>query len=457
MGIALLQPQPDPAFTLPSRWTPLKYHPIQYALWNSLRRFKVVPAGRRSGKTELAKRKGVLKAIGPQQFEDAWYIFAAPTHQQAKRIYWKDIKRLVPKQFIVPNGISESELTIKLITGAEITVLGLDKAERIEGRPIDWICIDEFGNCKAKIWDENIRPALSTIGRPGEAWLIGVPEGRNHYYKLSCKAIGDTSGEWGNFHWISADILDPAEIEAAKRDLDRLTYLQEYEASFLNFEGRAYYAFNRELHAKERLQYNPDLPIVLCFDFNVEPGVAAICQEQTYHGSNPKVDKYFTAVIGEVWIPQNSNTPVVCRKLIQDWGHHTGDVYCYGDATGGARGTAKIAGSDWDIIKQHLVPVFGQKLKWRVPKANPKERVRINAVNTRLETMDGTIRLLVDSIKAPHVANDFDGVTLKEGGSGEIDKDADQELTHISDALGYYIERRWPIQSGQKFKEEQLY
>jgi hypothetical protein len=36
---------------LTARWTPLKPHPEQLRLINSTARFKVVPAGRRSGKT----------------------------------------------------------------------------------------------------------------------------------------------------------------------------------------------------------------------------------------------------------------------------------------------------------------------------------------------------------------------------------------------------------------------
>jgi hypothetical protein len=40
--------------------------------------------------------------------------------------------------------------------------------------------LDEFGNCKPNAWGANVRPALSD--RNGWCDLIGVPEGRNHYY-----------------------------------------------------------------------------------------------------------------------------------------------------------------------------------------------------------------------------------------------------------------------------------
>lgn len=441
---------------LSKRWSQLKYHPEQSRLWRSEARFNVVPAGRRSGKTELAKRKGIVKAISPQKFIDGWYVFAAPTHAQAKRIFWKDVKRLIPKWTVL--DVSESELTIKLLNGAEITVLGLDKAERIEGRPIDWICIDEYGNCKKKIWDENIRPALSTIGRPGSAWLIGVPEGRNHYWITAkrAQAVGTSIREgknipwsktWDHFHWVSADILDPEEIESAMHELDQLTFDQEYNASFLNFNGRAYYAFDREKQANERVRYAKGRPLVFAFDWNVEPGTASVCQEQIYRGKQKNISPCFTAVIGEVWIPKNSNTRKVCNKLIEEWGFHKGLVYCYGDATGGARGSAKVKGSDWDIVRDMLKPVFGNSLRIRQNKSNPPERSRLNAMNSRLMSVDNTIRMLIDPISCPHIVDDLEGVVLVEGGSGEIDKDDNPLMTHLTDGLGYYVEDKFSTTS----------
>jgi hypothetical protein len=201
-----------------------------------------------------------------------------------------------------------------------------------------------------------------------------------------------------------------------------LTFEQEYEASFVNFEGRAYYAFGDEHKRKLRDRYDPNQPLIICLDFNVAPGVAVVCQELTLPNGLTG-----TAVIGEVWIPNNSNTPAVCRKILTDWQPiHTGRVEVYGDATGGAGGTAKTEGSDWE------------------PAANPAERARINAVNTRTKSRDGTIRLMVDPSRAPHVVKDFEGVRTLKGGSGEIDKDADKKLTHVSDAIGYYVHAEFP-------------
>ena len=415
----------------------MRHHPEQQRWIDSPHRFNVVPAGRRSGKTEIAKRfKLIIRALEGTAYSNPRFFAAAPTRDQAKRIWWEDLKALVPRKFLLARP-SETELMIPLVNGSSIWVIGMDKPERMEGTPWDGGVLDEYGNMKPQAWGENVRPALSD--RLGWCDFIGVPEGRNHYYELNQMAAAEfldkgLQSDWGAFHWVSADILPPEEIESARRDLDELTFQQEYEASFINFVGRAYYGFGEE--HKEKLDHNPAAPLIFCFDFNVAPGVAAVCQEK----------EWGTAVIGEVWIPQNSNTRSVCRKLVADWKDvHQAGIVCFGDATGGARGSAKTEGSDWDLVKEELRAGFGNRVSYRVPAANPAERARINALNTRIRAGDGTIRLKVDPSRAPHVVRDFDGVRLLEGGSGELDKKHDLKLTHISDAIGYYIAEAFPL------------
>lgn len=432
-------------YALAPRWTPLIPHPVQMAWMHSKARFNVVPAGRRSGKTERAKRKLVRKALsGESTYADPRYFAAAPTRQQAKDIWWRDLKSLSPRDFT--KDISESELTIKYINGSSLHVLGMDKPERMEGSPWDGGVLDEFANMKKGAWGENVRPALSD--RRGWCDLIGVPEGRNHYYELYEKAFNKTPGfeNWAVFQWKSIEILGPEEVESARRELDPLTFQQEYEASFLNFAGRIYYPFERALHVSKDVMYFPHLPLIFCFDFNVSPGVAVVAQEQSLLPNGISG----TAIISEVHIPRNSNTPAVCRKLIHLFSKHSGLVYCYGDSTGGNSGTAKLSGSDWDIIKRELNPVFGERLKLIVPQSNPPERSRVNAVNTRLLSglagSDGEaiVRLMIHPA-CKQTIRDFEGVQCLDGGTGEIDKDIDDTLTHLTDAVGYYIAYKFPI------------
>lgn len=426
------------------RMYPLRYHPEQARLWASLSRFNVVPSGRRSGKTELVgKRKVVLHSLRGTKYPNPRFFCSAPTRDQAKRIYWKDLK-LMSRQTHSVFDVSESNLIISFKNGSEIHVLGMDKPERIEGTPWDGGVLDEIGNMKKETWGEHVRPALSD--RKGWCDFIGVPEGRNHYYNLYKQAQAEAAeslkrGEiptWDTFWWKSADILPPEEIEAARRDLDELTFMQEYEGSFVNFTGRAYYSFtDRNI---QPLEYNHKRPLIFAFDFNISPGVAAVGQEQKlpsgYLG---------TGWVGEVWIPRHSTTPMVCDKLIEKYGNHEGIIICYGDATGGAGGTAKIMGSDWQLIKRKLWTHFGrERVFFKVPILNPRERDRVNSVNSRFASIDGTIKMAVDP-SCVHMIQDFEGVVTVEGGSGQIDKRSDISLTHISDAVGYFVWREYPL------------
>lgn len=435
-----------------SRFNPMNLHPKQLAAWKSSARFNYLPCGRRSGKTEIDKRKRVKTALRYPMGTRGKVVFGAPVWNQAKRIFWEDIKLMIPLYLIKggDRGISESENTIKLYNGVDIVVTGMDEPRRIEGDPLLGISLDEYGDMKPTVMDAHIRPAL--VDTQGWADIFGVPEGRNHYYDEVSMAKSDD--ECAVHHWTTEEVLPfylgaeaaAREIASAKRRMDPLTYEQEFLASFISFEGRAYYGFAEDTHCKKGLPYDPEDILVFCFDFNVAPGVAVVCQEH----------KGVTCIIGEVYIPRNSNTPAVCRKLIEQWRHHVGPIHIYGDSTGGLPGSSKIDGSDWELVKKTLKPAFGDNIRMRVPAGNPKERVRVNSVNSRLKTTDGAIFIKVDPTKAPNIVKDFEGVRLLEGGSGEIDKKSDPKLTHLTDAFGYYIAEKFPIKGNGALNIQQF-
>ena len=90
------------------------------------------------------------------------YFAAAPTREQAKRIWWNDLKALIRPRWKAK--VSETDLYIRTTLGNEIWVIGLDKPQRMEGVPWDGGIIDEYADCKPGTFDANIRPA-------GRAWL----------------------------------------------------------------------------------------------------------------------------------------------------------------------------------------------------------------------------------------------------------------------------------------------
>ena len=393
----------------------------QREFMRSKKRFNCGFAGRRSGKTMTGKCRGFRRAFNIP-YSDGRIIFAGPTHGQAKKIFWKPLKKAF-KPFILGRPL-ESELSFQLCNGVTVEVMGLDKPERAEGAPLDHIQIDEYANCRPEAWTENIRPMLAE--RNGTADFTGTPEGRNHAYDLWTEALADD--EWGAFTWTSEEVLPPAEIERLKRDLDPLTYQQEVLASFVNFEGRAYYAFDINTHVRP-CEYDADQPIAVCMDFNAKPGNCSVIQEHPVYG---------TQVLFEVFINRYSNTIEVCQALLAQIKDHRGDVRLYGDPAGNQKKSSGVMGTDWDLVRQVLQPVFGARLKWRVPRGAPNVRDSINATNGRISS--GAFRV---SPSCTWVIRDLEGTERDE--TGDIVKKQGDLLTHLTDGIRYYMAAAHPV------------
>ncbi len=423
-----------------------KLHKLQKAYAKSTKRFNLVRAPRRSGKTYTAvKYRLTPRAFGNTSRPDARYAACAPTRDQAKRIFWDELLKWSPPELV--KDISRGELVITYWNGARIYVVGMDKPERIEGSSWDGIACTEMGNIKPEAFQAHIRPAL--IDRQGWFDGEGVPEGRKPpFYDMFVEAEKPENAKfWDTHYWTYMDAVSCylgkakalEEYNQAKSEMDILLFRQEYDGDFISFEGQAYHAFDRPKHCARSLEWDGDADLDFAFDFNVSPGVCSVSQEV----------KNETHCIGEVWIPKNSNTGAVCRKLIEDWGDHDGDIVCYGDATGGARGSAKVAGSDWDIIEEMLGDHFGaDRVILNVKKQNPSERARVNALNSRLKTGDGKIHMCFDPEYAKRSAWCVENTSLLAGGSGELDKPKGSLLAHMSDGIGYKIDYLYPKGGG---------
>lgn len=391
-------------------------------LWTENKRFAVVPAGRRSGKTELAKRRLVSNLSIKKAWSDPRYFAGAPTREQAKRIFWNDLKMLVPRNWI--RRVYESDLCITTRYNSELWVVGLDKPQRIEGTPWDGGVLDEYADMKPGAWTENIRPALSD--RLGWCWFIGVPEGFNHYKDLADYAKSGVDNDWGFYTWPSADILPPDEVEAAKRLLDPKTFRQEYEASFEGASGRVYYAYDAEKNQDASIAVRSELPIIMACDFNVDPCVWVLLQ----------TDFNSVWVFDEV-VLRNTNTMDMGREVLRRYGSHKAGFIVYGDSAGSARSTA--GKSDYAILSGMG---FTEQ---RVKRANPAVKDRVNAVNSMLLSSNGEARLFHHP-RCVFLRKDFETV---EWASNNVDIDKSQrDRTHASDAIGYFINTEFGLTLG---------
>ena len=187
-------------------------------------RFKVIAAGRRTGKTHLAAISLILKALDGK---DGKVFYVAPTQGQARDTMWHTI-------FDIANDIIErshiNNLEITLSGGNTIYLKGADRPDSLRGVSLKHLVLDEYAFMKPDVFESILRPALAD--RKGSLIAIGTPEGRNHFYDMFQGA--STWDNWSQFHFTSFDnpLVDKAEIEHARSTLPAWAFQQEFMASF---------------------------------------------------------------------------------------------------------------------------------------------------------------------------------------------------------------------------------
>jgi len=204
----------------------IKLLPWQQKVWDSKARFKVVAAGRRTGKSRLAAYLLIYYAL---QVKSGHVFYVAPTQGQARDIMWSN---LIEIGHPVIKGSHINNLQITLINGATISLKGADRPETMRGVSLKFLVMDEYADMKSSVWEQILRPALAD--QKGTALFIGTPMGRNHFYDLYKYAELKEDNEYECWHFTSYDnpLLDPKEIDAAKKSMSSFAFRQEFMASF---------------------------------------------------------------------------------------------------------------------------------------------------------------------------------------------------------------------------------
>jgi len=186
----------------------------------------VVAAGRRTGKSRLAAWMLIVEALQADR-GNVWYV--APTQGQARDIMWLTLLEL-------GNPVIESShvnnMQIKLVNGAVISLKGADRPETMRGVSLKFVVLDEYADMKPSVFEQILRPALADL--KGKALFIGTPMGRNHFYELYNYGEKNDDKEYKSWHFTSFDnpLLDPKEIEAAKKSMSSFAFRTEFMASF---------------------------------------------------------------------------------------------------------------------------------------------------------------------------------------------------------------------------------
>ena len=201
-------------------------HSAQMEVVKNMKRFTVLSAGRRWGKTKL----GVWLCLKyAWEGKRAWWI--APSYSMTNEA-WADLRSIGIEYGI---KVKEAERTIVTATGGSVQVRSADDPMKLRGAGLDFVVLDECAFMKPQTWAEVIRPALTE--KKGSAFFISTPKGYNFFEKLYSEA--NMLDDWVRFTYptITNPIIDPAELEMAKQEIGSFLYAQEYEAQFIEASG----------------------------------------------------------------------------------------------------------------------------------------------------------------------------------------------------------------------------
>jgi hypothetical protein len=280
--------------------------PLQARLHRNLKRFNVLVAHRRFGKTVFCVNELIARAAA-NRLERPRYAYIAPLFTQAKDVAWEYVKRYTAP---IPGvGVNESELRVDLPGGARLRLYGADNPDRLRGLYLDGVVLDEYAQIHPRLWAEVIRPALAD--RQGWAIFIGTPMGRNQLHEIYEQAKAEPDWLAELFRASETGVIPAAELEAARRAMSEEQYAQEFECSFDAAVLGAYYG--KLLAAAERdgriaaVPWEPTLPVHTAWDLGIGDSTAIwFCQRagrevrliDYYEASGVGLDHY-ARVLGE--------------------------------------------------------------------------------------------------------------------------------------------------------------
>ena len=201
--------------------------PWQQEVFKDPTRFKVIAAGRRCGKSRLAATTLLIEGLRCPPGSAVLYV--SPTMGQSRQIIW-DLLLSLGRDVIQTSHVNNLDIT--LINGARIYVRGADRPDTLRGVSLTYAVLDEVADIKVEAWEQVIRASLSD--KKGRAIFIGTPKGRNWFYDLFNLGKNENDSEWRSWHFTTKDnpMIDPKEIESAKKTLSSFSFKQEYMASF---------------------------------------------------------------------------------------------------------------------------------------------------------------------------------------------------------------------------------
>ncbi len=397
--------------------------PSQKAFHKSTARFKGFSGPIGSGKSQALCHEAIrLTYLNPGRVG----LIGAPTYPMLRDATQHALFEILNANKI-PYEYSKSENTLVMKDSrSKILFRPLDDFERLRGTNLAWFGLDELTYVPEAAWlrlEGRLRDPKATRLCGFAVW---TPKGYDWVYQRF------VSEPKAGYEMIVAKPNEnrfllqriPDFYDRLKGSYDEKFYQQEALGQYLHMRGGlVYHTFDRMDHVME-LRPDPNVRLLWALDFNVDPMSSVVAQ----------IRRGKVCALGEI-VLRHATTEEACSAFHEKFGRHEAGLSVYGDASGNSSQTT--GNSDYQIIRQFLRTNSNTPVEFRVPRANPLVRERVNLMNAKLRPAAGEIQMAVDP-GCTELIKDFEQVAYKED-SNVIDKDRDRSRTHLSDALGYLV------------------
>ena len=392
-------------------------------------RVRVLLNSRQSGKTTVLRAIVYKEAL--ESKKDIMVL--SPTHRSSKynifKVLFEGNEPIFPKQLI--KSLNKTDMYVELVNGSTIRCSGLENVDAILGATIDLAIFDEAQSLSEDAINL-VQPMLST--RNGRMVLAGTVRTRTNilwkYYEKGTLGHPDYAPGFRSWkvtvHDSPTPNNNPKMIAFLKSSMSKRQYNAEFLCDPDSGFGRVVPDFDNVLN-RSTVRLDPDKPLLISCDFNVNPMAWAICQVVE---NEDKVRELH--VIDELYVEDTTTQKMVnlVRNKYSQW---LGKIIFYPDATGSARKTSSET-TDHKILEQ-----IGKVV---TNKANPRKSDRVNSFNAMVCAADGTRRYFVNT-RCKHIIASLLGLTYDK--HGKIDKDGG--LDHPFDATSYIVHKLFPIHS----------
>ncbi len=406
--------------------------PHQAEFVKSRARFSAFIGGVRSGKTY----SGTAKALSRAFLLPTVGAAVAPTVGMARDV-------LVPQYAeLAANRIAKwtsSTGDMILDNGSKILFRSADNPERLMGLTLDWFHLDEAAQLPRRVWEVLVNRTIST-GGPG--FITTTPRGKNWVWRLVEEWRDDPDASAFFAKTSDNPLIDSAEIDRARRQLDSRYFRQQFEASFEEEGTRVYEDFTPQLHVlEESWQIRDNWPIYIGVDFGWTHPSALIWAQLSPEG------KWF---IFDELVEQHLRLERLAAAILGDPVTLAGRTFRaripYSKVERIISGIEGLQSRQESGGESALSALSSLGIS-RAVAARSSILSGINAVRAKLLSADSEVKLFVDP-RCRRLIDDFSGYKYPEDRNSEPDGELplkDGIHDHTMDALRYMIEFVTPL------------